>query len=439
MNKRTVSLEKKLKTKKARVGVIGLGYVGLPLVKAFLSEGFTVFGFDVDQKKVNMLNKGKSYLKHVNTDDLKGPLAAQEFMATSDFAVLKKADVIVICVPTPLDAHKNPDLTYVLGTTRTIADNLRRGQLVVLESTTYPGTTEEEMLPILEADGFRVGHDFFLAYSPERENPGDKKYTTPLIPKVVGGVTPDCRRVAKAFYDQVVIETVPVSSPKVAEATKLLENIFRSVNIALVNELKMIFDRMDIDVWEVIKVASTKPFGFMPFSPGPGYGGHCIPVDPFYLTWKAKEVDYPTKFIELAGEINILMPYYVVGKTVDALNERGRAVKGAKILVLGLAYKKDIDDPRESPALKIISLLQEKGVKVSYNDPYAPAAAEYRDYPGLVLKPVKLTEKNLKTFDAVIITTDHSVYDFDWIVKCSFLVVDTRNAVKKKRKNVIKA
>jgi UDP-N-acetyl-D-glucosamine dehydrogenase len=316
---------------------------------------------------------------------------------------------------------------------------LRKGQLVVLESTTYPGTTEEEMLPILEADGFRVGHDFFLAYSPERENPGDKKYTTALIPKVVGGVTPECRRVATAFYDQVVIETVPVSSPKVAEATKLLENIFRSVNIALVNELKMIFDRMDIDVWEVIKVASTKPFGFMPFSPGPGYGGHCIPVDPFYLTWKAKEVDYPTKFIELAGEINILMPYYVVGKTVDALNERGRAVKGAKILVLGLAYKKDIDDPRESPALKIISLLQEKGVKVSYNDPYAPAAAEYRDYPGLVLKPVKLTEKNLKTFDAVIITTDHSVYDFDWIVKCSFLVVDTRNAVKKKRKNVIKA
>lgn len=439
MNQRATHLVKKINSKSAKVGVIGLGYVGLPLVKAFLSRGFTVYGFDVDRNKVKKLNQGKSYLKHVNTDDLKPHLSSQTFLATYDFSSLKEVDVIIICVPTPLDSHRNPDLSYVIQTTQTIAEYLQKGQLVVLESTTYPGTTDDEMLPILESKGFKVGRDFFLAYSPERENPGDKNFTTASIPKVVGGVTPDCRQTAKEFYDQIVVKTIPVSSPKVAEATKLLENIFRSVNIALVNELKMIFDRMGIDVWEVIKAASTKPFGFMPFTPGPGYGGHCIPVDPFYLTWKAKEVDYQTKFIELAGEINIQMPYYVVNKTIDALNRRGRAVKGAKVLVLGLAYKKDIDDHRESPALKIISLLQEKGIKVSYNDPYAPVTAAYRDYPGLKLESVKLTEKSLKSFSAVIIATDHSIYDFDWIAKHSFLVVDTRNAIKKKRNNVIKA
>jgi len=439
MGQRAVNLEKKIKSRKAKVGVIGLGYVGLPLVKAFLSKDFFVFGFDVDLRKVQMLNQGKSYLIHVDAKDLKAHIASQKFMATDDFSKLKDVDVIVICVPTPLDSHRNPDLSYVLNTTQTIAENLRRGQLIVLESTTYPGTTEEEMLPILESTGLEVGNDFFLAYSPERENPGDRNFSTASIPKVVGGLTADCRRCAKAFYDQIVVSTVPVSSPKVAEATKLLENIFRSVNIALVNEMKMIFDRMEIDIWEVIRAASSKPFGFMPFSPGPGYGGHCIPVDPFYLTWKAKEVDYQTKFIELAGEINIFMPYYVVGKTIDALNERGKTIKGAKILVLGLAYKKDIDDSRESPALKIISLLQDKGIYVACNDPYVPIMMKYRDYPGLKLRSVKLTEKRLQSFDAVIIATDHSVYDFDWIVKHSHLVVDTRNAVRKKRKNVIKA
>ena len=439
MDQRAINLEKKIKSRKAKVGVIGLGYVGLPLVKAFLSKDFFVFGFDVDHRKVKMLNQGKSYLIHVDAIDLKAKNASKQFAATDDFSKLKDVDVVVICVPTPLDSHRNPDLSYVLNTTRTISEHLCKGQLIVLESTTYPGTTEEEMLPILESTGLKVGSDFFLAYSPERENPGDKNFSTASIPKVVGGFTADCRRCAKAFYDQIVVSTVPVSSPKVAEATKLLENIFRSVNIALVNELKMIFDRMGIDIWEVVRAASSKPFGFMPFSPGPGYGGHCIPVDPFYLTWKAKEVDYQTKFIELAGEINIFMPYYVVGKTIDALNERGKTIKGAKILVLGLSYKKDIDDSRESPALKIISLLQEKGIYVAYNDPYAPVDLEYRDYPGLILRPVKLTEKRLRTFDAVIIATDHSVYDFDWIVKHSHLVVDTRNAVKKKKKNVIKA
>lgn len=439
MVQRAINLEKKITARKAKVGVIGLGYVGLPLVKEFLSKDFFVFGFDVDLRKVKMLNQGKSYLIHVDAKDLKAKSASKQFMATDDFSKLKDVDVVVICVPTPLDSHRNPDLSYVLNTTRTIAKHLHRGQLIVLESTTYPGTTEEEMLPILEFTGLKVGSDFFLAYSPERENPGDKNFSTASIPKVVGGLTADCLRCAKAFYDQIVVRTVPVSSPKVAEATKLLENIFRSVNIALVNEMKMIFDRMGIDVWEVIKAASSKPFGFMPFSPGPGYGGHCIPVDPFYLTWKAKEVDYQTKFIELAGEINIFMPYYVVGKTIDALNERRKTVKDAKILVLGLSYKKDIDDPRESPALKIISLLQEKGIYVAYNDPYVPVSMEYRDYPGLKLRSVKLTEKRLQSFDAVIIATDHSVYDFDWISKHSSLVVDTRNAVKKKRKNVIKA
>ena len=439
MGQVAINLEKKIITRKVKVGVIGLGYVGLPLVKAFLSKDFTVFGFDVDLRKIKMLNQGKSYLIHVDTKDLKAHITSQKFMATDDFSKLKNVDVVIICVPTPLDSHRNPDLSYVLDTTRTIAAHLHRGQLIVLESTTYPGTTEEEMLPILESTGLKAGSDFFLAYSPERENPGDKNFSTATIPKVVGGLTADCLRCAKIFYDQIVVNTVPVSSPKVAEATKLLENIFRSVNIALVNEMKMLFDRLGIDIWEVIKAASSKPFGFMPFSPGPGYGGHCIPVDPFYLTWKAKEVDYQTKFIELAGEINIFMPYYVVGKTIDALNERGRTVRDIKILVLGLSYKKDIDDSRESPALKIISILQDKGIYVAYNDPYIPVAMEYRDYPGLKLRSVKLTEKRLQSFDAVIIATDHSVYDFDWIVKHSFLVVDTRNAVKKKRKNVIKA
>ncbi len=434
-----MNLEIKIKKRKARIGIIGLGYVGLPLVKTFLASGFEVLGFDIDQKKVDCLNRGKSYIKHVTTKELNAFLKAKKFQATSDFSLLSRADAIVICVPTPLDSHKNPDLSFVLNTTEVIARNLRKGQLVVLESTTYPGTTEEEMLPLLEAKGLKAGKDFHLAYSPERENPGDKVYTTSKIPKIVGGATPKCRRMAKALYDQIVVKTVPVSSPKVAEATKLLENIFRSVNIALVNELKIIYDRMGIDIWEVIEAASTKPFGFMPFLPGPGYGGHCIPVDPFYLSWKAREVDYPTKFIELAGEINTLMPYYVVDKTIEALSQRKKSIKGARILVLGITYKKDIDDQRESPSLKIISLLKTKGAQVSYNDPYVPQSLGHRDYPGLKLRSVLLMRKRLKNSDAVIIATDHSVYDFEWIAKNASLVIDTRNAVKKRRKNVVKA
>ena len=439
MNQKIFALERKIKDKEARIGIIGLGYVGLPLVKAFLNNGFRVTGFDIDPQKVAHLNRGRSYIRHISARELKGFLAKRRFRATNRFYELQKMDAVIICVPTPLDAHRNPDLSFVLNTTRTIANNLRKGQLVVLESTTYPGTTEEEMLPLLEQSGLRVGKDFFLAFSPERENPGDKVYSAINIPKVVGGVTGTCRRLAVALYDQIVIKTVPVSSPRVAEAVKLLENIFRSVNIAQVNEMKVILGLMDIDIWEVVKAASTKPFGFMPFYPGPGYGGHCIPVDPFYLSWKAKEVDYQTKFIELAGEINTRMPYRVVTKTVEGLNKAEKPIRGARILVLGIAYKKDIDDQRESPSLKIISLLLEKGARVSYNDPYVPRSSGHREYPGLDLRSVPLTLKRLKGSDAVIIATDHSDYDFDWIARNALLVIDTRNAVKRKRKNVIKA
>ncbi len=439
MNPLSQTILKRITDRKAQVGVVGLGYVGLPLVKAFLKKGFTVTGFDVDKRKVDMLNKGKSYIKHVTASDLRPYMAKRKFEATTDFPRLARMDAILICVPTPLDAHRNPDLSFVLNTTETIAAYLRKGQLIILESTTYPGTTDEDMLPILERGGLKGGKDFFLAFSPERENPGDPVYTAENTPKVVGGLTPDCLALADALYSQVVARTVPVSSTRAAESAKLLENIFRCVNIALVNEMKMIFERMGIDVWEVIRAASSKPFGFMPFYPGPGLGGHCIPIDPFYLTWKAREVDYQTKFIELAGEINTKMPYYVINKTLEALAEQKKPLKGAKILVLGIAYKKDIDDQRESPSLKIISLLQQKGAKVDYNDPYVPVSEGHREYPGMKLKSVPLTPVRLRKADAVIIATDHTCYDYRTIVKNARLVVDTRNAVKKPRKNVVKA
>ncbi len=439
MNKLALELEKKILAHEATIGVIGLGYVGLPLVKTFLGKGFPVIGFDVDQRKVDMLNHGKSYIRHISTAELKKYLSAGKFQASSKFARLKEADAVIICVPTPLDGHMNPDMSYVMDTTRTIAEHVRPGQLIVLESTTYPGTTDGEMKPVLEKGGLKAGKDFFMAFSPEREDPGNPNFDTSTIPKVVGGLTPDCLRLAKAMYDQIVVRTVPVSSTRAAEATKLLENIFRSVNIAMVNELKMIFDRMDIDVWEVIKGASSKPFGFMPFYPGPGLGGHCIPIDPFYLTWKAREYDYETRFIELAGEINTRMPYYVVEKTIAALNDRGKVIKGANVLVLGVAYKRDIDDPRESPSLKIISLLMQRGARVSYNDPYIPRSAGHREYPGMDLSSVPLTAARLKKTDVVVIATDHTCYDYKWLVQNASLVVDTRNAIKSKRRNVVKA
>jgi UDP-N-acetyl-D-glucosamine dehydrogenase len=343
-------------------------------------------------------------------------------------------------VPTPLDEHREPDLSYVLDTTRTIAEYLRKGQLVVLESTTYPGTTDEEMRPILEATGLRVGKDFFLAYSPEREDPNNKQYSTRTIPKVVGGVTRNCLILANTLYGQIIEKTVPVSSTKVAEATKLLENIYRAVNIALVNELKVLFDRMGIDVWEVIEAAKTKPFGFQAFYPGPGLGGHCIPIDPFYLTWKAREYDLNTRFIELAGEINTSMPYFVVQKISEALNNHGKSIKGARVLILGLSYKKDIDDVRESPSLKLIELLKEKGAKVDYNDPYVPRTHKMRRYD-FKMRSVRLTADNLKKYDCVVISTDHSDYDYKFIVDNSSLIVDTRNATKgiKGKARIIKA
>jgi UDP-N-acetyl-D-glucosamine dehydrogenase len=432
-------LEQKIADKTARVGVIGLGYVGLPLVKAFLQAGFRVTGFDIDRRKIDLLMRGRSYIRHISAVELKKFLSRRMFAATDDFRRLRDVQAIIICVPTPLDSHRNPDLSYVLDTTRAVARRLVRGQLVVLESTTYPGTTEEEMLPLLEAGGLKVGRDFFLAFSPEREDPGNKLFPTGRIPKVVGGVTRDCLRTAKALYDQVVLRTVPVSSTRVAESSKLLENIFRAVNIALVNELKMIFDRMGIDIWEVIKASSTKPFGFMPFHPGPGLGGHCIPIDPFYLTWKAREVDYSTRLIELAGEINTLMPYYVVQRTMEALGREGKGLAKSRVLVLGIAYKRDIDDQRESPSLKIISILRQAGARVDYNDPYVPRSAGHREYPGLDMKSVPLTAARLKTYDAVVIAADHSAYDYDWLVRNAALVVDTRHAVKKRRRNVVPA
>jgi len=419
----------KIRKRSATVGVIGLGYVGLPLVIQFVKAGYKSIGFDVDEEKIKYLKAGKSYIKHIPGEEVRLLKGNSSFTATTDFSSLKKADCIIICVPTPLGKHHEPDLSYVLDTTRMVAKYLRKGQLIVLESTTYPGTTDEDMRTILERTGLKAGEDFHLAFSPEREDPNNKDYSTSTIPKVVGGYTPACLEVARTLYDSVVVRTVSVSSTRAAEATKLLENIYRSVNIAMVNELKMIFDRMGIDIWEVIDAAKTKPFGFQAFYPGPGLGGHCIPIDPFYLTWKAREHGYHTKFIELAGEINTHMPFYVVEKVIDALNAKKKTIRSSKILVLGLAYKKDIDDTRESPSLKLIELLMDKGAHVDFNDPHIPRTKKMRHYD-LKKSSVPLTKESLKTYDCVIVATDHSSYDYGFILKHASLIVDTRNAMK---------
>ncbi|MGQ9571524.1 MAG: nucleotide sugar dehydrogenase [Thermodesulfovibrionales bacterium] len=425
----------KIKSKKAVIGVIGLGYVGLPLVIEFCKAGFHVTGFDIDIVKIDMLKKGKSYIKHIDISYItKG---TSLFTPTNDFSQLPSMDCIIICVPTPLNKNREPDMTYVFNTTKTIGRYLRKGQLIVLESTTYPGTTDEDIRGILEDTGLKAGEDFYLAYSPEREDPGNKNFTTSKIPKVVGGYTENCLKVAKTLYDSIVVETVPVSSTKVAEATKLLENIYRAVNIALVNELKILFERMGINIWEVIEASKTKPFGFHAFYPGPGLGGHCIPIDPFYLTWKAREYDFPTRFIELAGEINTNMPYYVAQKTVDALNNNGKSIKGSRILLLGLAYKRDVDDPRESPSFKLIELLEEKGATVDYNDPFIPKTPKMRKYK-VEKESITLTAENLMKYDCVIIATDHSVYDPEYIVANSNLIIDTRNMIPKNLKHLDK-
>jgi UDP-N-acetyl-D-glucosamine dehydrogenase len=420
-------LKDKITQKKFLLGIIGLGYVGLPLSLTFLRKDIPVLGFDLDTKKIDMLQSGVSYIKHIPSDSLARFVEQGKFSPTADFSRLHEPDVLLICVPTPLTQNREPDMQFIENTAYSIAKVLRPGQMVILESTTYPGTTVELLLPILENRGLVAGKDFALAFSPEREDPGNIKYSTADIPKVVGGMNAESTRLAAEFYKTALQSVVEVSSTQTAEMSKLLENIFRSVNIALVNELKILCHRMGIDVWEVIRASSTKPFGYMPFYPGPGLGGHCIPIDPFYLTSKAREYDFPTKFIELAGEVNTGMPYYVVQRVMEALNRRKKSINGSKILLLGMAYKKDVDDPRESPSFKLLDLLQEKGAEVHYNDPHIPVLPAMRKY-SFSMASTDLTPENLAAMDCVLLATDHSAYDYGFILAHADLIVDTRNA-----------
>jgi UDP-N-acetyl-D-glucosamine dehydrogenase len=435
----TESLLSKIESRTATVGVIGLGYVGLPLVLLFAENGFPVIGFDVDEKKTSALTAGESYIRHIGSDRVAAAFRGERAVsATTDFARLADCDAIIVCVPTPLGEHREPDLKYVRITAETIARTLRAGQLVVLESTTYPGTTREELLTRFTEKGLACGTDFFLAFSPEREDPGNERFNTKNIPKVVGGMDAASLAAAAALYGAVIDRVVEVSSPEVAESAKLLENIFRAVNIALVNEMKVVFDRMGINVWEVIEAAKTKPFGFMPFYPGPGLGGHCIPLDPFYLTWKAAEYGTWARFIELAGEINTSMPRYVVDRTVEAINRGGRSIYGAKVLVLGLSYKPDIDDDRESPSFELIELLQERGAEVAYCDPYVPFARKGRKHD-LQLASVPCTADEFAKYDAVLVSTPHSQFKDPALYAKVKLAVDTRNIVTGEGVNLVRA
>jgi UDP-N-acetyl-D-glucosamine dehydrogenase len=424
------SLLPRLASRTARVAVVGLGYVGLPLALTFCRRGgLTAIGIDVDPEKPRAIAEGRSYIRHIDADAIAQSVREGRLEATTEFARAAECDAIVICVPTPLTREREPDLSFVVRTGETLAPHLRPGQLVVLESTSYPGTTEEVLQPALEAgSGLAAGRDFLLAFSPERENPGSG-VATHSIPKVVGGLTPTCLEAAIALYGSSFDRVVPVSGTRVAEMTKILENVFRGVNIALVNELKMLCHRMDLDVFEVIEAASTKPFGFMPFQPGPGLGGHCIPIDPFYLTWKARQFEFQTRFIELAGEVNSGMPRYVVQRTLESLSDRGRSLRGARILVLGISYKKDVDDMRESPSVRIIELLHERGAEVVYHDPYVPRVPRMRHHH-LDMVSVPLTDEALEGADAVLIATDHSAIDYARVVERSRLVIDTRNACR---------
>ena len=423
-------LLEKVENKTAVIGIVGLGYVGLPLVQAFMNAGYRTMGYDVDKSKVEKLLQGKSYIGHITGEWIADCIKDGKFTPTADMSRLKESDTILICVPTPQSESRDPDLSYVEDTTKMIAKTLRPGQLVVLESTTYPGTTRDVMLPILAASGLTVGKDFFLAYSPEREDPGNIDFSASGIPKVVGGIDPLSAEIANAMYSRAVVRTIPVSSLEVAEACKILENTYRSVNIAMVNELKILFDRIGIDVWEVIDAAKTKPFGFQAFYPGPGLGGHCIPIDPFYLSWVARKYEMSTRFIELAGEINTSMPKYVVIRTIEALNSVGKPVRGSRIGVLGVAYKKDVDDPRESPSFKLMELLQAGGAVISYNDPHIPVLPEMRHFDVPRLASETLTPEYLSSLDCALIATDHTAYDYNFIVRYAPLVVDTRNATK---------
>lgn len=432
-------------SREAVIGVIGLGYVGLPLICAVCDKGFSAIGFDIDESKIRKLEKGESYIGNIHNDRIRGFVDGQMFSPTADFDRLSECDAILMCVPTPLNKNREPDMTYIIETTKAIAPRLKRGQLIVLESTTYPGTTKDVVAPILEdATGLTSGVDFFLAFSPEREDPGNPDFTTSTIPKVIGGMGADATRLAQTMYDQFLVKTVAVSSAETAEAVKLTENIFRSVNIALVNELKVIFEAMGVDIWEVVNAAKTKPFGYMPFYPGPGLGGHCIPIDPFYLTWKAREYGIATRFIELAGEINVAMPQYVVQKTAEALNDRfAKSLNGAKILVLGAAYKKNVADIRESPAFAVMELLMKQKADVAFHDPFVDEIPAVREHPAFVgWKSQPLTAEILAKQDVVMVVTDHDDVDYGLVAAHARLVIDTRNAMEKAgvaRDTVIKA
>ena len=425
-----MELEQKIKSRQASVGVIGLGYVGLPVAQAFTSQGFPVIGFDVDAEKVEMLSAGKTYLRHIG-DEVIVEMLKSAFEPTCDYGRLPEADAVLICVPTPLGRHEEPDVSYIEGAAESIAEHMRPGQLIVLESTTYPGTTREVVLPILNRSGLTVGEDFYLGYSPERVDPGNREFSVASIPKVVAGITEKCCRLTQLLYESVVVKTVPVSTVETAEAAKLLENIYRAVNIALVNELKTLFHRMDIDIFEVIEAARTKPFGFQAFYPGPGLGGHCVPIDPFYLSWRAREFGASPKFIHLAGEINTAMPEFVVRRVAEALNGQRKPLNGSSVLLLGMAYKQDVDDTRESPSLRVMELLQKEGAQVDYSDPYIPELRHTRAY-AFEKNSVELTVQNIRKYDCIIVTTAHSAFDYDLIREHANLIVDTRNAFREK-------
>ena len=427
----------KFRDKTATIGIVGLGYVGLPLMLRYAETGFKVLGFDIDAEKVNKLNNGETYIEHITADKIAAARSAG-FEATTDFSRIGEAEAVILCVPTPLNKYREPDMSFVIDTTDAVKPYLRTGQVLSLESTTYPGTTEEELLPRVEEGGLKVGENVFLVYSPEREDPGNPDFETRTIPKVIGGHTPACLEVGLALYQPAIDKVVPVSSTKAAELTKLLENIHRAVNIGLVNEMKIVADKMDIDIHEVIAAAATKPFGFVAYYPGPGLGGHCIPIDPFYLTWKAREYGVNTRFIELAGEVNSSMPEYVVNKTALALNDRQRSIKGSKVLVLGIAYKKNVDDMRESPSVEVMELLRGLGAEISYSDPHVPVFPKMREHK-FDLKSVPLTAESIASYDCVVLTTDHDKFDYDLLKQHAKLIVDTRGKYSGKHDNIVKA
>jgi UDP-N-acetyl-D-glucosamine dehydrogenase len=433
------SLISSLKNTNSKIGIVGLGYVGLPLMLRYHEEGYKVIGFDIDELKVSRLNKGESYIEHIRSDKIKHAVA-QGFEATLDFSRIPEVDAIILCVPTPLNKYREPDLSYVLDTVDNIVPYLRKDQVVSLESTTYPGTTEEELMPRIEARGLKVGVDVFLVFSPEREDPGRLDFSTKTTPKVVGGQTKNCLEVGIALYSKIIDKVVPVSSTKAAEMTKLLENIHRAVNIGLVNEMKIVCDKMGIDIHEVIDAAATKPFGFVAYRPGPGLGGHCIPIDPFYLTWKAREYGLHTRFIELAGEVNASMPSYVLKKVTVALNGINKSLNGSKILILGVAYKKNVDDMRESPSLILMDKLQRYGAEIAYSDPHVPVLPKMREHNlNFDLSSIPLTSEVLSKYDCVILTTDHDKFDYDFIIKNAGLLVDTRGKYRHQHPNLVRA